>query len=242
METALRLESIRSAKRVAENSRSSSPSIAAISNKFQQLNPKAGAPADPLPPFALAEYRQSCWSATGADGAPPPGYTEPTRNRAELEMPESDPSTAIQITKVELLAQRSRLDVTKATGLCATSNAQLKIILSVDDMVSEELLTLSNRYLRGETTDEERLIHAACALSLCGFGSVHVVTLGSCSGAARSLALLSSSLSSSPGDDDRSSWRCTQKLGYVSCFPQVKTVSVSEVVLSSVSSLDPALL
>ena len=99
--------------------------------------------------------------ATGADGAPPPGYTEPTRNRAELEMPESDPSTAIQITKVELLAQRSRLDVTKATGLCATSNAQLKIILSVDDMVSEELLTLSNRYLRGETTDEERRIHAA---------------------------------------------------------------------------------
>jgi len=161
METALRLESIRSAKRVAENSRSSQPSIAAISNKFLQLNPKAGSPADPLPPFALAEYRQSCWSATGADGAPPPDYTEPTRNRAELEMPESDPSTAIQITKVELLAQRSRLDVTKATGLCATSNAQLKIILSVDDMVSEELLTLSNRYLRGETTDEERLIHAA---------------------------------------------------------------------------------
>ena len=45
-------------------------------------------------------------------------------------------------------------------------------------------------------------------LSLCGFGSLHFSTLGPCSGAARSLALLSPSLSSSPpGDDDRSSWR-----------------------------------
>ena len=37
----------------------------------------------------MCEYRQRFWSATGADGTPPPDYTEPTRNRAKLEMPDT---------------------------------------------------------------------------------------------------------------------------------------------------------
>ena len=39
----------------------------------------------------------------------------------------------VQITKEQLLEQRSRLDVTKAAGLDSTSNALLKIILAADD-------------------------------------------------------------------------------------------------------------
>ena len=68
-------------------------------------------------------------------------------------MPDVDRFDPVQITKDQLLEQRSRLDVTKAAGLDSTSNALLKIILAADDHISEELLTSTNRCLRGDFAD-----------------------------------------------------------------------------------------
>ena len=92
---------------------------------------------------------------------PPSNYVPPPFVRSELSAPDPSGVPPTQVTLDSMMKERGHLDVTVSPGVGSFSNAALKTLLAKRDHISEALLVLVNRNLRGDFSASELELHIA---------------------------------------------------------------------------------